>query len=276
MFLQIQSVSKTFQNTTSRKSRHVPKKEPKETLQNINLDVNQGEFICIVGPSGCGKSTLLNLVAGLEHPSKGEILLNGKPIMGPGSDRVVMFQESALYPWLTVRENVMFGLNIAGHPKNQQLLISEHYLKMVELWHCRDYPIHQLSGGMKQRTALARALALNGQLLLMDEPFSALDKQTINILRAELENIWEKTGKTILYVTHSVEEAVYFADRIVVMSENPGQIRDIIPVTLPRPRNIEGSDFLALRKRILSQIQISAKKSVADEFDHSENQEVTV
>lgn len=196
--------------------------------------------------------------------------------MGPGSDRVVMFQESALYPWLTVRENVMFGLNIAGHPKNQQLLISEHYLKMVELWHCRDYPIHQLSGGMKQRTALARALALNGQLLLMDEPFSALDKQTINILRAELENIWEKTGKTILYVTHSVEEAVYFADRIVVMSENPGQIRDIIPVTLPRPRNIEGSDFLALRKRILSQIQISAKKSVADEFDHSENQEVTV
>ena len=276
MFLQIQSVSKTFQNTTSRKSRHVPKKKPKETLQNINHDVNQGEFICIVGPSGCGKSTLLNLVAGLEHPSEGEILLNGKPIMGPGSDRVVMFQESALYPWLTVRENVMFGLNIAGHPKNQQLLISEHYLKMVELWHCRDYPIHQLSGGMKQRTALARALALNGQLLLMDEPFSALDKQTINILRAELENIWEKTGKTILYVTHSVEEAVYFEDRIVVMSENPGQIRDIIPVTLPRPRNIEGSDFLALRKRILSQIQISAKKSVADEFDHSENQEVTV
>ena len=274
MFLQIQSVSKTFHNRTTRKRKQLPGKEPKETLQNINLEIKQGEFICIVGPSGCGKSTLLNLVAGLDQPTEGQILLDGNPITGPGSDRVVMFQEPALYPWLSVRENVMFGLQIAGQTKEQQLEISERYLKMVELWHCKDYPIHQLSGGMKQRTSLARALALDGKLLLMDEPFSALDKQTINILRAELEQIWEQTGKTILYVTHSVEEAVYFADRIVVMSENPGQIRDIIPVTLPRPRNIEGSDFLALRKRILSQIQISAKKSVADEFDHS--QEVSV
>lgn len=274
MFLQIQSVSKTFHNGTTRKRNQLPGKKPKETLQNINLEIKQGEFICIVGPSGCGKSTLLNLVAGLDNPTEGQILLEGNPIAGPGADRVVMFQEPALYPWLSVRENVMFGLQIAGQTKEQQLEISERYLKMVELWHCKDYPIHQLSGGMKQRTSLARALALDGKLLLMDEPFSALDKQTINILRGELEQIWEQTGKTILYVTHSVEEAVYFADRIVVMSENPGQIRDIIPVTLPRPRNIEGSDFLALRKRILSQIQISAKKSVADEFDHS--QEVTI
>lgn len=274
MFLQIQSVSKTFHNRKTNRKKQLPGNKPKETLQNVNLEIEQGEFICIVGPSGCGKSTLLNLVAGLDQPTEGKILLEGKPITGPGSDRVVMFQESALYPWLNVRENVMFGLKIAGYSKAEQLEITERYLKMVELWHCRDYPIHQLSGGMKQRTALARALALDSKLLLMDEPFSALDKQTINILRAELEQIWEQTGKTILYVTHSVEEAVYFADRIVVMSENPGQIRDIIPVTLPRPRDIEGSDFLALRKRILSQIQISARKSVANEFDHS--QEVTI
>lgn len=270
MFLQIQSVSKKFQNGISGKKKQFSEKKQKETLNNINLEIRQGEFICIVGPSGCGKSTLLNLVAGLEKPTEGQILLEGKPITGPGADRIVMFQESALYPWLNVRENVMFGLEIAGCSKERQLEISERCLKMVELWSYKEYPIHQLSGGMKQRTALARALALDGKMLLMDEPFSALDKQTINMLRVELEQIWEQTGKTILYVTHSVEEAVYFADRIVVMSENPGQIRDIIPVELPRPRDIEGAEFLKLRKRILSQIRISVQKSVADEFDHLE------
>ncbi len=272
MFLQLQTISKIFDSAKTKKKEALPEEIAKETLQEIDLTVEQGEFICIVGPSGCGKSTLLNLVAGLDQPTKGEILLEGKPITGPGSDRVVMFQESALYPWLTVLENVKFGLKIAGYSKSEQEKIAEHYLKMVELWHCKDYPIHQISGGMKQRTALARALALDSKLLLMDEPFSALDKQTINILRAELEQIWEKTGKTILYVTHSVEEAVYFADRVVVMSENPGRIREIIPIGLPRPRDIESNDFLALRKHILSQIQISARKSVANEFDHSEEE----
>lgn len=255
MYLQLNSISKTFKETT------------KETLQDISLSVEKGEFICIVGPSGCGKSTLLNLVAGLDLPSEGEIILDGAKIEGPGSDRVVMFQEAALYPWLNVMENVMFGLEAAGHSRDEQREIAEKYLRMVQLWHYRDYPVHQISGGMKQRTALARALALDSKLLLMDEPFSALDKQTINILRAELEEIWEKMQKTILYVTHSVEEAVYFADRVVVMAQNPGCIREIIPVGLLRPRNIESEGFVALRKQILDQVQESARQSVAEEFD---------
>ena len=213
---------------------------------------------------------MLNLVAGLDTPTAGSIYLDGQPVTGPGADRVVMFQEAALYPWLNVMENVMFGLDAAGYPKAKQQEIAKKYLKMVQLWHYKDYPIHQISGGMKQRTALARALALDSKLLLMDEPFSALDKQTINILRAELEEIWEKTKKTILYVTHSVEEAIYFADRVVVMAENPGQIKQIIPIRFERPRNIESPEFTALRKQILSQVSLSARKSVADEFDSSE------
>lgn len=268
MYLQLNSIHKLFDNDVSKNSSS-RKIRQKETLQDINLQVEKGEFICIVGPSGCGKSTLLNLVAGLDHPTKGEIRLDGSVVTAPGADRVVMFQEAALYPWLNVMENVMFGLEVSGADKTRQKNQAEKYLKMVGLWHYRDYPIHQISGGMKQRTALARALALDSKLLLMDEPFSALDKQTINILRAELEKIWEQTGKTILYVTHSVEEAVYFASRIVVMSENPGQIREIIPVDLPRPRDIENSEFLALRKRILSQVQLSARKSAAEEYDNT-------
>lgn len=258
MYLQLNSISKVFAETK------------KETLQGISLEVEKGEFICIVGPSGCGKSTLLNLVAGLDTPTEGSILLDGQPVTGPGADRVVMFQEAALYPWLNVIENVMFGLEAAGLPKEEQKKKAEKYLKMVSLWHYKDYPIHQISGGMKQRTALARALALDSKLLLMDEPFSALDKQTINILRAELEKIWEKTKKTILYVTHSVEEAIYFADRVVVMAENPGQIKEIIPVHFQRPRDIEAPEFTALRREVLNQVSLSARKSMADEFDGPE------
>ena len=258
MFLQIKSVDKSFPDTK------------KETLRDISLTVEKGEFICIVGPSGCGKSTLLNLVAGLDIPTSGSIVLDGQEITGPGRDRVVMFQEAALYPWLNVMENVQFGLAAAGYSSGQQREAAEKYLKMVQLWHYRAYPVHQISGGMKQRTALARALALASKMLLMDEPFSALDKQTINLLRAELEKIWEKTGKTIFYVTHSVEEAIYFADRVVVMSENPGRIRSVIPITLPRPRDIEDEHFTSLRKQILSQVQLSVKQSVKDEYDSEE------
>ena len=258
MYLQLNSISKIFGDTK------------KETLQDVSLEVEKGEFICIVGPSGCGKSTLLNLVAGLDTPTDGTIMLDGKKVTAPGADRVVMFQEAALYPWLNVMQNVMFGLEAAGHSKKEQMQIAEKYLKMVQLWQYREYPIHKISGGMKQRTALARALALDSKLLLMDEPFSALDKQTINILRAELEEIWEKTKKTILYVTHSVEEAIYFADRVVVMAENPGQIKQIIPIRFARPRNIEAPEFTALRRQILDQVSLSARKSMADEFDRPE------
>ncbi|MCM1282765.1 MAG: ABC transporter ATP-binding protein [Muribaculaceae bacterium] len=260
MYLQLNSISKTFAETK------------KETLQNISMEVEKGEFICIVGPSGCGKSTLLNLVAGLDAPTTGTILLDGQLVTGPGAERVVMFQEAALYPWLNVIENVMFGLEAAGYSKQNRMEVAEKYLKMVQLWNYRDYPIHQISGGMKQRTALARALALDSKVLLMDEPFSALDKQTINILRAELESIWEKTKKTILYVTHSVEEAIYFADRVIVMAENPGCIKEIISIPFSRPRDIEAPEFVALRKKILDQVSLSARKSIADEFDLEVNQ----
>lgn len=258
MYLSLNSIHKQFRSGK------------KETLQDVSFTADKGEFICIVGPSGCGKSTLLNLVAGLDTPTSGEITLDGTRVTGPGADRVVMFQEAALYPWLNVMQNVMFGLKAAGHPKERQMELAEKYLKMVQLWHYKDYPIHQISGGMRQRTALARALALESKLLLMDEPFSALDKQTIHILRAELEQIWEKHKKTILYVTHSVEEAVYFADRVIVMAENPGRIREIVPIPLSRPRNIEDAAFLSMRKRILSGVQLSAWKSAAGEFDREE------
>lgn len=258
MYLTLNSIHKYFADTK------------KETLKDISLTVERGEFICIVGPSGCGKSTLLNLVAGLDTPTSGTIILDKTPVTGPGPDRVVMFQEAALYPWLNVIENVMFGLKAAGLSKENQREIAETYLKMVQLWHYRNYPIHQISGGMRQRTALARALALDSKLLLMDEPFSALDKQTIHILRAKLEEIWEKHKKTILYVTHSVEEAVYFADRIVVMAENPGRVKEIVPVAFPRPRNIEDAAFVSLRREILSKVQLSAREISADEFDREE------
>lgn len=255
MQLRIHAVDKTFDGSD------------KDTLTGINLDIGEGEFICIVGPSGCGKSTLLNLVAGLEKPSAGEITIDNKLVEGPGKDRVVMFQEPALYPWLNVYENVMLGMKLARVPVEERTARAEKYLKMVHLWNFRKYAIHEISGGMKQRTALARALSLDSKMLLMDEPFSALDKQTIHVLRRELEEIWEKTGRTVLYVTHSVEEAIYFADRIVVFSENPGTIKEIVPVGLQRPRNIEGEDFIRIRSRLLELIREEMEKNAGEEYD---------
>lgn len=261
MYLQIKNVNKLFSDTK------------RETIKDVSLEVKKGEFVCIVGPSGCGKSTILNMVAGLETPTSGEIILDGERITKPGADRIMMFQEAALFPWLNVMENVMFGLEIAGYSKEEQEQKAEMYLRMVQLWNYRNYPIHQLSGGMKQRAALARALSLNGKLLLMDEPFSALDKQTINVLREELEQIWEKTQKTILYVTHSVEEAIYFADRVIVMSGNPGEILEEIPIHLERPRLVENKEFVALRQRILKSVKDSVKQSMKEEFDEEVSHE---
>lgn len=255
MWMEIKHVSKTYEGTV------------KETLQDISLEIKEGEFICIVGPSGCGKSTLLNVVAGLEEATEGEVILDGKKVTGPGADRVVMFQESALFPWLTVEENVRFGMKMAGMPEEEQEKRLDKYLSMVQLSDFRKYYPHEISGGMKQRTALARALVLDSQVLLMDEPFSALDKQTINILRTELENIWEKTGKTILFITHSVEEAVYFADRVVILSDNPGEIKDIIPIDLPRPRQIDDDEFIHLRGKILKKVKREVEKIAETEHD---------
>lgn len=241
-----------------------------DILQNINLTIASGEFICIVGPSGCGKTTLLNVIAGLEAPTSGGVYINGHMITSPGADRIVMFQEHALFPWLNVMDNVKFGMKLAGVDKKEQDIRAEKYLRMVRLWEFRNYPIHELSGGMKQRTSLARALTLGGKMLLMDEPFSSLDKQTSNNLKAELEEIWEETSKTIIYITHSVEEAVYFAERIVVLSENPGKIKEICTVDLPRPRKIDSETFVEMRKRILLSVMGEVKSFVEVEYGKKE------
>lgn len=225
------------------------------TLEDINLEIQDGEFVSIVGRSGCGKSTLLNLVAGLDQPTSGEILLNGEAVTGPGADRTVMFQEHGLYPWLNVIDNVKFGMQLNGVPKEEQEAKAEQYLNMVNLWEYRDYPIHQISGGMRQRTALARALTMDSKILLMDEPFSALDKQTSNRLREELQNIWMETHKTIFFITHSVEEAVFLSDRVVVLCPEVRGIRDIAEIPLERPRHVEAPGFVELRHEILEEVR---------------------
>ncbi len=243
MSLVINNLSKKFDNSD------------KSTLKEISLEIEAGEFVCIVGQSGCGKSTLLNLVAGLEEITSGEIILEGKPVTGPGADRTVMFQEHGLYPWLNVIENVKFGMKLAGLSKKEQEERAMKYLRMVHLEEYKDYPIHQLSGGMRQRVALARALTMDSKVLLMDEPFSALDKQTSNFLREELEQIWLETKKTILFITHSVEEAVYLADRVVVLSPDTQRIAEIVDVHLPRPRHVYSEEFVELRHRILDEVR---------------------
>ena len=241
MSLVLKNVSKVFEDSKE------------DVLNEINLEIEKGEFVCVVGRSGCGKSTLLNLIAGLEKPTEGEILLNSRPVTGPGSDRIVMFQEHALFPWLNVIQNVEFGMKIAGILQKEREERALSNLRMVGLEEYKDYAIHQLSGGMRQRVALARALTLDSEILLMDEPFSALDKQTSNRLREELQEIWVKTKRTVLIITHSVEEAVYLADRVVVMS--PAGITDIVSVELERPRYVYDERFVEYRHKILEKVE---------------------
>lgn len=243
MAMEFRGVCKQFDNSD------------RPTLNGIDLEVKNGEFVCIVGTSGCGKSTLLNLAAGLELPTEGKILLDGEEVTGPGADRTVMFQEHGLYPWLNVVENVKFGMRLAGVSVDEQEEKAKHYLDMVHLTEYREYPIHQISGGMRQRTALARALTMDSKVLLMDEPFSALDKQTSNRLREELQKIWMETKKTILFITHSVEEAVYLADRVVVLTPGSGRISNIIEIGLERPRHVYSPEFVDLRHRILEEVR---------------------
>ena len=243
MALVIKNLGKQFSNSE------------KPTLQNINLEIQTGEFVCIVGASGCGKTTLLNLIAGLETPTSGEVTIDGKKITNPGADRTVMFQEHGLYPWLNVEENVKFPLKLAGVSPEEQEKRAGYYLEMVGLSDFKKYPIHEISGGMKQRTALARALTMDSKILLMDEPFSALDKQTANQLREELEKIWLETHKTVFFITHSVEEAVYLGDRVVVLSPKTCSIRQIFDVPLERPRHIYAPEFVELRHQILDIIK---------------------
>jgi NitT/TauT family transport system ATP-binding protein len=239
-------------------------------LQNIDLEIEQGEFVCIVGPSGCGKSTLLHLIAGLDRPTTGEITVDGSPVNGPGTDRILLFQELGLFPWLTVRQNVEFGLKMAGVSKAERRDRARVFLRMVHLSHFEDHYIHQLSGGMKQRVALARSLAIRPKILLMDEPFAALDAQTRDMLHDELERIWKETAPTIVFVTHNVREAVRLGDRVLLMSFRPGRIKKQFQIDLQRPRHVEDSDVARMSKEILGQLREEIDRSFNAEYSREE------
>jgi len=235
-------------------------------LDDINLRVQPGEFLCIVGPSGCGKSTLLHLIAGLQAPTAGTVLADEKPIAGPGTDRILIFQELGLFPWLTVAENVEFGMKMKGVTKAERRERTEHYLRLVHLAQFKKSYTHQLSGGMRQRVALARALASEPDVLLMDEPFAALDAQTRDLLHDELERIWAETGRTIIFVTHNVREAVRLGDRVVLLTFRPGRIKREYGVDLPRPRHLEDVSVAKAAREILDDLREEINKSMEAEY----------
>ena len=214
--------------------------KPREltALQDVSLAVKKGEFVTVVGPSGCGKSTFLDILAGISEPSSGDIYLDGRRVRGPGLDRGIVLQGYALFPWRTARQNIEYGLEIKKVRKKERREISDYYINLINLRGFEDSFPYELSGGMKQRVAIARALAYDPEVLLMDEPFAAVDAQTRETLQEELLRIWHKTGKTIVFITHSIEEAVFLAGRVVVMTANPGLIKNIIKIDLPRPRRM--------------------------------------
>ena len=221
-------------------------------LNGVNLDIHENEFVCVVGPSGCGKSTLLNIIGGLEEPTSGSVTVEG-----PGPDRGIVFQQYALFPWLTVEENVKFGLKLQGKSKEECDEIANKYIKLVELQDfAKSYP-KELSGGMKQRVAIARAYAVNPKVLLMDEPFGALDAQTRTQLQSELLETWEKEQKTCFFITHDVEEAIVLAQRVVIMYARPGRVKEVVDIDIPYPRTQEtkmSPRFLELKNHIWSQV----------------------
>lgn len=236
-----------------------------EVLQDITLTIEEGEFVCLVGPSGCGKSSLINLIAGLDKPTSGSVTVDGVPIAGPGPDRVVVFQEAALFPWLSVRQNVEFGLKMAGISAQSRRARALEFLRMVHLGRFADAYPHQLSGGMKQRVAIARALAMDPKILLMDEPFGALDAQTRHLLHQELMEIWKETRKTVLFVTHNVREATVLGDKVLTMTARPGRIKGGYAIHLPKPRRESDPHLIVIQQRILLALQEEIAKVVKDE-----------
>ena len=230
-------------------------------VSDVNLEVADGEFVCLLGPSGCGKTTILRMAAGLDAPTEGELLLDSKKIEGVNKECGFVFQEYVLFPWRTVKENIEFGPEMKGMKKNECERISQHYIELVGLKGFEDHYPHELSGGMKQRVGIARAYANNPKLLLMDEPFGALDAQTRNLMQGELLRIWEKEHISALFVTHSVDEAVYLADRVVVLSARPGTVKEIFDITLPRPRVRTSPEANALRDSILKSLGAEIKRA---------------
>jgi NitT/TauT family transport system ATP-binding protein len=216
-----------------------PNRGPVRALHGFDIDVNESEFLSIVGPSGCGKSTFLNVLLGLLRPDSGDLRLRGKAISGPGGDRAMVFQEFGLLPWRTVQSNIELGLELKGMSADRRHAISQRLIKMVGLSSFEGHYPHELSGGMKQRVGLARALATDPDVLLMDEPFAALDAQTRDLMQVELLRIWQEAKKTVLFVTHQIDEAIYLSDRVMVMTKRPGHAKKIFAINLPRPRDYE-------------------------------------
>ncbi len=259
--LRLQNVSKTFLSNLG----------AVETLRAIDLEVREEEFLCIVGPSGCGKSTLLNLMAGLERADSGAVWCDDRPIEGPGPDRVLIFQEPALFPWLTVLGNVEFGLRLRGEREPMRRERALDALRLVHLHRFRDAFVHQLSGGMKQRVALARALVMDPAVLLMDEPFAALDAQTRDMLHDELQEIWAKTRKTIVFVTHNVREAACLGDRVLLLTARPGRIKREFGVEQPRPRQIEDPGTIQLARTILADLRDEVRAAFREELGNGDD-----
>jgi NitT/TauT family transport system ATP-binding protein len=224
-------------------------------VKDVTLSIEEGQFVCFVGPSGCGKSTLLNIIAGLDKPTNGEVILNGRRVTEPGPDRIMVFQDNALFPWLKVVDNVQFGLKIAGVEKKKRYEISMHYLDMMQLTKFAEAYTYQLSGGMKQRVSLARALVMDPEILLMDEPFAALDSQTRDLLLVELQLIWAKTRKTILFVTHNISESVCLGDRVIVFTNRPGRVKKEIQIGYRRPRLTEDSNLYKYQRLVLDELK---------------------
>ncbi|MDQ4005974.1 MAG: ABC transporter ATP-binding protein [Actinomycetota bacterium] len=236
-------------------------------VHDVNLDVAPGEFLCLIGPSGCGKSTLLNMFAGLDRPDEGVVLMDGRPITRPGPDRTVLFQEPALFPWMSVRRNVEYALKMIGLPKDERGDRAMHWLRKVHLGRFADAQPHELSGGMRQRAALARALSCQPSVLLADEPFAALDAQTREILQEELQQVWSETKNTFVFVTHNVREAVFLADRVVLMSAPPGMFVAEHRITAPRPREFEDVLLSKVVLDIHDHLHKEVEKVVAREID---------
>lgn len=257
MKVDLKNVNKSF---TKGKNETLP------VLQDIDFSIEAGEFVSLLGPSGCGKSTILKLIAGLSHPSSGELKVNDTSITGPGTDRVVVFQEGGLFPWMTVLENVTYGLKIKKMSKAEAEEKAMEGLRMVHLGNFTGAYPHELSGGMKQRVAIARALVMDPDVLLMDEPFAALDEQTRLVLHQELQDIWQKTGKTILFITHNIREALTLSDRVLLMSTRPGTIKKSFTVPASRPRNPSDSVIVDLEKRVMAELEEEMNKVLKEEF----------
>ncbi|MHC0038080.1 ABC transporter ATP-binding protein [Pseudoneobacillus sp. C159] len=253
--LEIKDVGKVFKTKSGETT----------ALEKTSFSINEGEFVTILGPSGCGKSTVLRIVAGLEEATSGQVLLDGEVVKGPGPDRGMVFQSYTLYPWLTVKENITFGLKLKGSTAKERDDVARHYLQLIGLEGFENHHPIQLSGGMKQRVAIARALANDPKILLMDEPFGALDAQTRNIMQEVLLKAWEESKKTILFITHDVDESIFLADSVYVMTARPGRLKKKIPIALERPRDfsVKGTvEFAKYKEELLSLIRDESLKSI--------------